>query len=103
MSNTPEGQLKFKIKGYLNELGPNCFWFMPMMNGFGKSGIPDFVVCFRGRYVTIEVKVHGRKPKPWQELRGQEITLAGGLHVVAYTIDEVRIVFEPIRKTKTAF
>lgn len=95
---TPEGALKFKIKEYLTSLGPSCFWFMPMMMGYGKRGIPDFIVCFQGRFVSIEVKVYGRKPKPWQDQRGQEITLSGGLQVVAYDIDNVRTVFEPLRR-----
>lgn len=94
---TPEGTLKYKIKEYLNSLAPDCFWFMPMMMGYGKRGIPDFVGCFKGRFFSIEVKVQGRKPRPWQAERGAEITLAGGLQIVAYTLQEVQIAFDPIK------
>lgn len=102
MSTTPEGLLKLKIKEYLTSLGPDCFWFMPMMMGYGKKGIPDFVTCYRGRWVSIETKVQGRKEKPWQKQRAEEIMLAGGVHIVAYELGNVQIVFEPLRKVQNA-
>lgn len=90
MSNTPEGNLKYKIKEFLSSLGPDCFWFMPMMMGYGKKGIPDFVGCFKGFWFSIESKVKGGKEKPWQKQRAEEITAAGGLHIVADDLLDVQ-------------
>lgn len=81
MSTTPEGNLKLKVKEFLNSLGILCFWFMPMMMGYGKRGIPDFVVCYKGRYVTIETKCFGRPEGPAQVQRGEEIEAAQGIRI----------------------
>lgn len=58
MAQTPEGLLKKAVKKALTEQG---FWyFMPMQNGMGVVGIPDFIVCARGLFVAIETKAPGK-------------------------------------------
>lgn len=69
--STPEGQVKKFVKQYLTKLG--CWWFMPVQNGFGKVGIPDFVACVPvvvtpdmvgqtiGAFVAIETKAPGKE------------------------------------------
>lgn len=103
---TPEGHLKKAVKAYLLTKEPYCFWFMPMLFGYGKKGIPDFVICYRGVFVTIETKVHGRKEKPWQEQRGTEIAAAGGVRLQLHAskpedipaeVEKVRRLFDAIQ------
>lgn len=75
-SNTPEGKRKAKLKAEFKRLG---IWnYMPANNGFGVSGIPDFVLVVRGLFWGVEVKADGGKPTALQVLRGQEIVAAGG-------------------------
>ena len=104
---TPEGQLKKELKLYLVSKEPDCFWFMPMLFGYGKKGIPDFVLCFRGVFCTIETKVHGRKEKPWQEQRGEEIQKAKGVRIQLHArelkdipaeVEKVRRIFDAIQQ-----
>ncbi|TDN70478.1 VRR-NUC domain-containing protein [Paraburkholderia sp. BL10I2N1] len=99
MSSTPEGKVKKDIKKLLDEAG---FWragakqpdipvagsyYMPVQNGMGVIGIPDFVgVAWGGRRFDIEAKAPGEAPTPNQLKRHEEIVAAGGIVLV---VDDV--------------
>lgn len=74
---TPEGYEKDEIKKYLDGLA-ECWHFAPYMAGFGKSGVPDRVGCYRGKFFSIEVKREGKEPTPIQWRRMREVEAAGG-------------------------
>lgn len=86
---SPEGFEKKAISKHLDKLG--CFYFKPAMNGFGKSGVPDIVVCLDGYFIGIEVKRENKKPTPIQERRMAEIRKAGG---VAFWGTAAKVIFE---------
>ena len=88
---TPEGRVKAKVKKVLNELG--AYYAMPVTNGFGNSGVPDFLVCLHGRFYGIECKANGGKPTLLQLKHLDDIQKAGG---VALLIDETNV--ETLRK-----
>jgi hypothetical protein len=50
-----EGDVKKRVKDVLKAT-PNCWWFMPSANGFGRSGIPDFVGHVNGHFFAVETK-----------------------------------------------
>ena len=50
-----EGDVKQIVKAVLKST-PNCWWFMPPANGFGRSGIPDFVGHVNGNFFAVETK-----------------------------------------------
>lgn len=75
---SPEGFEKDDIKKFLTSLGPECWFFMPAMNGFGKSGVSDIVGGYRSRLFTVEVKRPGKEPTPIQTRRMREVSAAGG-------------------------
>lgn len=77
---TPEGKVKKKIKNILEELG--MYYFMPPANGYGRAGIPDFIICSKGQFIAIESKAQNNKPTALQERELQRITNAGGLALV---------------------
>lgn len=64
MSKTPESKVKDKVKAVLDSYG--AYWFMPPANGFGRSGIPDFIACHRGRFLAVECKAAGGQPTALQ-------------------------------------
>jgi hypothetical protein len=70
----------------------NGFYFMPVQSGFGVSGIHDFVMCIRGRFVTVETKAQnsGRLPKAsrLQELFAEATTRASGLTFLIDNVDD---------------
>jgi Holliday junction resolvase len=74
---TPESKEKAKIKKYLGSIG--AWHFSPYMAGFGKSGVPDIVCCYKGQFWAIEVKREGKPPTELQKRRMQEIERAGGV------------------------
>ncbi len=80
---TPESKVKAKITKFLKELlnsGESIYWFTPIGSAFGRSGVPDIIVCCRGRFVGIEVKAPGKlnNVTPLQSRAHLDISLAGG-------------------------
>lgn len=51
-----ESEVKNEVKKVLKYYEPECYWFMPPANGFGRHGIPDFVGCICGKFFAIETK-----------------------------------------------
>lgn len=68
--STPEGRIKDKVKALLKRLG--WYYYMPVQNGMGVSGIPDLICCRPltitadmvgqtiGVFVAIETKAPGK-------------------------------------------
>lgn len=100
MAQTPEGKVKAAIKKYLDSEG---FWraaakrpdvvkgwyYMPVSNGMGIHGIPDFVCTYNGRMFCIEAKAPKGVLSEHQKMRHEEIRAAGGIVVVAYDVSDV--------------
>lgn len=90
---TPEGKVKSKIVKGLKELraaGHSLYWFTPIGSVFGKSGVPDIVICFDGRFVGVEVKAPGKLENvtPLQARAHNEIRDAGGTIFVTDNAEE---------------
>jgi len=60
MAVTPEGKVKYKLVKFLNSLEPRPYMFFPVPGGYGRSGIPDIVGCWKGRMFAIECKAPGK-------------------------------------------
>ena len=80
---TPEAKVKKKVVRILKEAG--AYYFYPVTGGFGRSGVPDVVACYKGRVIGIECKAGKNKPTPLQQKNLDDITKEGGL---AYVINE---------------
>jgi len=77
---TPEAKVKRKVTQILKELG--CYYFYPVTGGFGRSGVPDIIACYQGRFVGIECKAGKNKPTALQEKNLIEIDIADGIALV---------------------
>ncbi len=90
MAKTPEGRVKDEVKKVLDEL--DAWWFMPVSNGMGRVGIPDFIACIEGKFVGIECKAPGKinnlSPNQQRELAG--IDKASGFWVVVTSGEALR-------------
>lgn len=75
-----ESDVKKEVKKILKSLGAS--WFMPAANGFGKAGVSDIIVNYRGRFVAIETKFGKNKPTNNQMAYGIEQHEQGGLFLV---------------------
>ena len=86
MAMTPEGKVKLAVKKRLDAMG--AYYYMPVSNGMGRVGAPDFMVCLNGRFIGVETKAPGKRGNttPNQDRELQAIRTAGGISVV---IDDV--------------
>lgn len=80
---TPERRVKDQVRKVLKGMG--AYYAMPATGGYGSSGVPDFLVCFGGRFIGIECKANGGVPTALQEKNLREIGECGG---TAFVIDE---------------
>tara|TARA_R110001606_G_scaffold391443_1_gene559540 strand:+ start:230 stop:511 length:282 start_codon:yes stop_codon:yes gene_type:complete len=77
---TPEAKVKRKITAKLKEMG--AYYFYPMTGGYGRSGVPDIIGCYKSRFFGIEVKAGKNKPTALQMKNLREIEEQGGLALV---------------------
>jgi Holliday junction resolvase len=81
MARTPEAAVKAAVRKMLDRLG--IYHFMPPGMGLGRSGIPDIIGCYNGRFIAIECKAGKGKTTALQERELQLIKDAGGFTFVA--------------------
>jgi hypothetical protein len=77
---TPEAKVKKKVVQQLKLL--DAYYFYPVTGGYGRSGVPDIVGCYRGKFFAIECKAGTNKPTPLQELNITQIKQSGGIALV---------------------
>ena len=61
---TPEAKVKNAVKKLLTERG--AYYFMPATGGYGRSGVPDIVGCYKGIFFGIECKAGDKQPTALQ-------------------------------------
>ena len=76
----PEAKVKKVVVRQLKLLG--AYYFYPVTGGYGASGVPDIVGCYKGKFFGIECKAGSNKPTPLQRKNLTDIELAGGMAVV---------------------
>ena len=86
MVDTPEKKVKTKVVAQLKTLG--AYYFYPVTGGYGASGVPDVVGCYKGRFIGIECKANGNKPTALQQMNLDKIAAQGG---IALVIDETNV------------
>ena len=86
MAQTPEGKVKDKIKKILK--AHNIYYAMPMGTGFGHAGVPDFLCCYKGKFLAIEAKAAKGQ---LTELQKQQMKLIEGSGGVAWVVNEINI------------
>lgn len=77
MAKTPEKKVKDMVVEILKSRG--AYYFYPVTGGFGRSGIPDIVGCYRGIFIAIECKAGKNKPTALQIAEMAKIDKAGGV------------------------
>ena len=86
MAMTPESKVKKKVREILSKRG--AYHTMPVTGGFGMSGAPDILVCYKGCFVGIECKANGNRPTALQMKNLIALDEAGGYAIV---VDETSI------------
>ena len=80
MAETPERKVKRKVMACLKDIG--AYNTMPVTGGFGNSGVPDILACYKGRFIGIECKANGGKPTALQLHNLNLIRNSGGIALV---------------------
>jgi Holliday junction resolvase len=93
---TPEAKVKKKVVDVLKKNG--AYYFFPATGGYGRSGVPDIVCCYRGVFVAIECKAGTNKPTPLQQAEMGKIKQAQGFVLVVNedNIDDVTTLLRDI-------
>ena len=86
---TPEGKVKKKLIEFLKSLGSDCFYYMPVQNGMGQTGIPDVMAIIHRVPLSFECKATPKQhPTVLQAYALDRIHKAGGF---AWVVDNESI------------
>ena len=85
MAMTPEKKVKDKVVKQLKQLGNHVYYFFPATGGYGRSGVPDIVGCFNGKFFAIECKAGKNTTTALQKKELAAITAANG---AAWVVNE---------------
>lgn len=86
MATTPEAKVKKVVTNYLKKMG--AYYFYPVTGGFGRSGVPDIVACYKGLFLGIECKAGKGKTTALQQKNLDDIKTAGGF---AWVVNETNM------------
>lgn len=96
MAHGPEKAVKAAVVKVLKKYG--CYYFFAVMAGYGSSGIPDIIACYKGQFIAIECKAGKNTPTALQEKNLTQIAEAKGyalvinednLHVLEMILNEI--------------
>jgi len=77
---TPEKKVKTKVVAVLKSFG--AYYFYPVTGGYGASGVPDIVGCYKGKFFAIECKAGKGKTTALQEKNIAQIIAQDGAAIV---------------------
>ena len=80
MASTPEKKVKDQVVKILKARG--AYYFFPATGGFGRSGVPDIVCCYKGYFIGIECKAGKNTTTALQDKELSAIRFAGGTALV---------------------
>ena len=80
MAATPEKKVKQACVQIIERY--KAWHFFPAQNGYGRAGIPDIIICYKGQFLGVECKAGFNKPSALQEREIAAIQKAGGSAMV---------------------
>jgi hypothetical protein len=99
MAKTPEKKVKDMCIEVLKTY--SAYYFFPVMGGYGRSGIPDIIACYRGQFIAVECKAGFNKTTPLQDKELAAISTAGGITLVIRE-DTIELLQQELRRIKHA-
>ena len=80
--------LESKVHSWLKknlEKRYNPAWIYKAPSGrYARKGVPDFLVCIKGRFIAIEVKRVSGNPTPAQIEELRKLNLSGALSIILF-------------------
>jgi hypothetical protein len=101
MAMTPEKAVKAKVVKQLKTL--DTYYFFPATGGYGRSGVPDIVGCYKGYFFAVECKAGKNTTTPLQDKEIAAIHKAGGWAIVVneQNVDSVTKWLEEISNARS--
>lgn len=92
--NVKESKVQADIIKYLKSVGA----YVVKVQMANRSGIPDLIACYKGRFIGIEVKTPDTKNNTsnLQEYNIAQIQKAKGLALVAWTVEQTKEIIKGI-------
>ena len=84
-----------QILKYLKNL-PDCFAFKEHSGLYGTSGIPDIIICYKGKFVAFEVKTEKGKFSKLQEITIEKIRNAKSMAFKVTSLEEVKEILKGV-------
>ncbi len=84
-----ESELIKRIENYLKTV-PELFFWKEHGGMYGTAGIPDIIICYKGRFIGLECKVGKNKLTVLQEQTIKQILRAGGYALAVRSVEEAR-------------
>ena len=65
------------------------FFYMPVPNGMGLTGVSDFMICYHGQTIVVETKAENKPAKPTGDQQAfiDAIEKAGGYGVCVNSLE----------------
>ena len=73
-----ESKLQLKI---LKHLDTNPFMFTVKIITANRAGVPDILLCYKGKFIALELKQQNKPLSALQAIKFKQITRAGGIAV----------------------
>ena len=90
----PEYRIIQNIKKLIKSRGG---WCVKIHGGpYQDAGTPDILACYKGRFISIEVKTARGVTRPEQRAAKQAITEAGGYAIITHLVGSVAGVLDAI-------
>lgn len=80
-----EKNFEDRVKEFLK--GKNCWFLKTWSNGVQRSGVPDILACYEGRFLGIELKASYGRPSELQLYNLMQIHESGGFALLLYPKD----------------
>ena len=77
---TPEAKVKKVVVNQLRNLG--AYYFYPVTGGYGRSGVPDIVGGYQGKFFGIECKAGKNTPTRLQQINLDDIEKQKGIALI---------------------
>lgn len=83
-----EQSVQSKCLRYLDSIGA----YTVKVISATRSGVPDTIICLKGKFIAFEFKSEYGKPTPLQELNIKKIREAGGKAYLVRSLDELKLI-----------
>ena len=90
-----EADLITTIKKYLATL-PETFAWKEHGGQYGTAGIPDIIVCHRGRFIALEAKVGKNTPTKLQTMTIEQIRKTGNTTTIVRNIADIKTIISEL-------